>query len=89
MVTFLKVLLSLVWLFMVYMVISTSLESSLFKEWVYLAAIPWMRATLCDFQSKASFTIQNPQVDDQHICIEIPQGGPHPGYSSQVDPFLK
>jgi hypothetical protein len=49
MITFLKVFLSLVWLFMVYMVISTSLESSLFKEWNYLGSIPWMRATLWDF----------------------------------------
>ena len=49
MVSFLKVFLSIVWLFMVYMVISTSLESSLFKEWDYLGSIPWMRATLWDF----------------------------------------
>ncbi len=49
MVSFLKIFLSLVWLFMVYIVISTSLESSLFKEWEFLGAIPWMRATLWDF----------------------------------------
>ena len=49
MVSFLKIFLSLVWLFMVYMVVSTSLESSLFKEWDYLGSIPWMRATLWDF----------------------------------------
>ncbi len=49
MVNFLKIFLSLVWLFMVYMVVTTSLESSLFKEWSFLAAIPWMRATLWDF----------------------------------------
>ncbi|CAN5347981.1 hypothetical protein BH09BAC3_BH09BAC3_08410 [soil metagenome] len=49
MVSFLKVFLSIVWLFMVYVVVSTSLESSLFKEWDYLGSIPWMRATLWDF----------------------------------------
>ena len=49
MVSFLKIFLSLVWVFMVYMVVSTSLESSLFKEWDYLGSIPWMRATLWDF----------------------------------------
>ena len=49
MVSFLKIFLALVWLFMVYMVVSTSLESSLFKEWDYLGSIPWMRATLWDF----------------------------------------
>jgi hypothetical protein len=31
------------------MVVSTSLESSLFKEWDFLASLPWMRATLWDF----------------------------------------
>jgi Protein of unknown function (DUF1475) len=49
MVSFLKIFLSLAWIFMVYIVISTSLESSLFKEWHFLGAIPWMRATLWDF----------------------------------------
>jgi len=49
MASFLKVFLSIVWLFMVYIVVSTSLESSLFKEWDFLGAIPWMRATLWDF----------------------------------------
>jgi Protein of unknown function (DUF1475) len=49
MVTFLKIFLSIIWLFMIYIVVSTSLESSLFKEWDFLGAIPWMRATLWDF----------------------------------------
>jgi len=49
MITFLKIFLSGIWLFMIYIVVSTSLESSLFKEWDYLGSIPWMRATLWDF----------------------------------------
>ena len=49
MVSFLKIFLALVWVFMVYVVVSTSLESSLLKEWEYLGSIPWMRATLWDF----------------------------------------
>jgi len=49
MVQVLKYVLLFVWVFMVYIVISTSLESNLYKEWDYLAAIPWMRATLWDF----------------------------------------
>lgn len=49
MVKFLKIFLSLVWLFMVFMVVTTSLESSLFDEWQFLGSIPWMRATLWDF----------------------------------------
>jgi hypothetical protein len=48
-VTLLKISLGLAWLWMVYIVISTSLQSSLFKEWDFLASIPWMRATLWDF----------------------------------------
>jgi len=47
--TFLKIFLAAVWLWMVYIVTSTSLESSLFKEWDFLGSIPWMRATLWDF----------------------------------------
>lgn len=34
---------------MCYIVISTSLQSNLFKDWNFLGAIPWMRATLWDF----------------------------------------
>lgn len=49
MITTLKFLFSAVFVWITYVVISTSLESSLFKEWDFLAAIPWMRATLWDF----------------------------------------
>ena len=49
MIKFLKVLFSLVFLYMTYEVISTSLESNLFTEWDSLGSIPWMRATLWDF----------------------------------------
>lgn len=49
MIGFLKIFFSAVWLFMVYIVVSTSVESSLFKEWDFLGSIPWMRATLWDF----------------------------------------
>jgi hypothetical protein len=45
----LKILFSALSLFMVYMVVSTSLESNLIKEWSFLGSIPWMRATLIDF----------------------------------------
>lgn len=48
-IPFLKIFLLVVWLWMIYVVISTSLESSLFKEWDFLGSIPWMRATLWDF----------------------------------------
>ena len=49
MVRFLQIALLFVWIWMVYIVVSTSLESSLFEQWNFLASIPWMRATLWDF----------------------------------------
>ena len=38
-----------VFLWVTYVVIETSYQSNLFKEWDFLASIPWMRATLWDF----------------------------------------
>ena len=49
MITVLKVIFSVLLVWVTYVVISTSLESSLFKEWGFLGSIPWMRATLWDF----------------------------------------
>ena len=49
MINALKVLFSVVLIWVTYVVIATSLESSLFEQWDFLAAIPWMRATLWDF----------------------------------------
>lgn len=49
MITFLRLLFSMVFAWMVYVVVSTSLESNLFEEWSNLAQIPWLTATLWDF----------------------------------------
>ncbi len=49
MITTLKIVFSALLIWVTYVVISTSLESSLFKEWNFLGSIPWMRATLWDF----------------------------------------
>lgn len=49
MITALKIVFSVLLVWVTYIVISTSLESSLFKEWDFLGSIPWMRATLWDF----------------------------------------
>jgi len=51
MIGFLKILLSIVFVWMCYVVISTSIESNLFTEWNHLSSIPWMTATLWDFYS--------------------------------------
>ncbi len=53
MVTALKILFGAVFVFMTYQVITISMQSNLFKEWHYLAGIPWMRATIYDFYSNA------------------------------------
>jgi hypothetical protein len=45
----LKIIFSLLLVWMSYQVITTSIESNLFKEWDFLGSIPWMRATLWDF----------------------------------------
>ena len=49
MILVLKMVFSLLLVFMSVIVIDTSLESNLFEEWSFLAGIPWMRATLWDF----------------------------------------
>ncbi|MCX6170229.1 MAG: DUF1475 family protein [Ignavibacteriales bacterium] len=46
---FLIAVFSILFIYIVYTVISTSIESNLFKEWDFLASIPWMKATLIDF----------------------------------------
>lgn len=45
----LKVLFLTISISMIYVTAATSIQSDLFKEWNSLGAIPWMRATLCDF----------------------------------------
>ena len=48
-ITALKIIFSVILIWISYQVIQTSLESNLFKEWDFLGSIPWMRATLWDF----------------------------------------
>ena len=71
MVPFLKVFLSAVWLFMVFIVVSTSLESSLFKEWDFLGSIPWMRATLWDFYANVLVIYLWVLYREQNLAIKI------------------
>ncbi len=49
MIVALRILFILVFVYMTYTVIATSLQSNLVAEWPTLAAIPWMSATLKDF----------------------------------------
>jgi predicted permease len=54
MITTLKIIFSLLLVWMCYTVINTSLQSNLFKEWDSLGSIPWMRATLWDFYANVA-----------------------------------
>ena len=54
MVTALKVIFSVLLVWMCYVVISTSLQSNLFEQWNFLGGIPWMRATLWDFYANVA-----------------------------------
>jgi hypothetical protein len=49
MIQALRILFLVLFLYVAYTVVATSLESNLFAEWSTLAAIPWMGATLKDF----------------------------------------
>jgi hypothetical protein len=54
MITALKVIFSVLLVWMCYVVISTSIQSNLFTEWNFLGSIPWMRATLWDFYANVA-----------------------------------
>lgn len=54
---------------MVYVVISTSLESSLFAEWDFLGAIPWMRATLWDFYANILVIFIFVVFREKHVAL--------------------
>ena len=49
MINFLRTLFIVLFIYMVYTVVHTSLQSNLFDEWSNLAQIPWLTATLKDF----------------------------------------
>ncbi len=54
MIKALKLFFLLLFIWMCYVVISTSISSNLFKEWNFLGSIPWMRATLWDFYANVA-----------------------------------
>ena len=54
MITALKIFFSLLFIWMCYVVISTSMHSNLFAQWSFLGSITWMRATLWDFYANVT-----------------------------------
>lgn len=54
MINALKVIFTILFLWMCYTVVTTSIESNLFQQWDFLGSIPWMRATLWDFYTNVA-----------------------------------
>src|ERR1700761_6810288 len=71
MLTALKVIFSLLFVWMCYTVISTSLQSNLFKEWDFLGSIPWMRATLWDFYTNVTVIFLWVAYKEKYIVLKI------------------
>lgn len=53
MIKSLKITFSIIPVWIIYVIVTTGLESNLFKERDFLGSIPWMRATLWDFYANA------------------------------------
>ncbi|WP_199139286.1 DUF1475 family protein [Pedobacter sp. ASV12] len=70
-ITTLKIIFSVVLVWMAYVVISTSLASSLFEQWDFLGAIPWMRATLWDFYANILIIALWMFYKEKYIPIKI------------------
>jgi hypothetical protein len=67
----LKIFFSLLFVWMCYTVISTSVSSNLFKEWGALGSIPWMRATLWDFYANVTVIFLWLCYKEKSIAIKI------------------
>jgi hypothetical protein len=71
MINTLKIIFSLLFVWMCYTVISTSIQSNLFKEWDSLGAIPWMRATLWDFYANVFVIFVWVCYKERNIALKI------------------
>ncbi len=71
MITTLKIFFSLLFVWMCYQVISTSIHSNLFKEWDFLGSIPWMRATLWDFYANVTAIFLWVCYKEKNIALKI------------------
>jgi hypothetical protein len=67
----LKVIFSVILVWISYQVITTSLESNLFKEWDFLGSIPWMRATLWDFYANLFVIYLWVLYKERNIAVKI------------------
>ncbi|MGY4386403.1 hypothetical protein ACVWYN_003458 [Pedobacter sp. UYP24] len=70
-ITFLKVVFSVILVWVTYQVVTTSMESNLFKDWDFLGSIPWMRATLWDFYANLFVIYLWVIYKESNIAIKI------------------
>lgn len=70
-ITLLKVVFTIILVWVTYQVVTTSLESNLFKEWDFLGSIPWMRATLWDFYANLFVIYLWVLYKEKNIAIKI------------------
>lgn len=71
MVTALKIIFSVLLVWVCYVVISTSIQSNLFAQWGFLGGIPWMRATLWDFYTNVTFIFVWICFKERSIAVKI------------------
>ena len=71
MIILLKVIFSILFVWMCYVVITTSLQSNLFSNWHFLGSIPWMRATLWDFYTNVFFIFIWICYKERSIAIKL------------------
>jgi di/tricarboxylate transporter len=71
MISALKIFFSLLFAWMCYQVITTSIQSNLFKEWDFLGSIPWMRATLWDFYANVTALFLWVCYKEKSIALKI------------------
>ena len=71
MINALKILFSILFVWMCYVVITTSIKSNLFTEWDNLGAIPWMRATLWDFYANVTAIFLWVCYKEKFIALKI------------------
>lgn len=61
---------SVVFVWVVHVVVETSMQSNLFKEWDYLMSIPWMKATLWDFYANIFVLLLWVYYKESHLAMK-------------------
>ena len=62
---------SVVFAWVVYVVVDTSLESNLIEQWGYLMSIPWMKATLWDFYANIFVLLLWVYYKESNVAMKV------------------